>query len=56
MLSKFGMSVVHLLRPRDYEKLLAQVMRPQGGWLAPYCDPAGNLIIAADHQGARINT
>ena len=34
---------------RDYEKLLAQVMRLEGGWLAPYCDPAGNLIIAADH-------
>jgi hypothetical protein len=38
---------------RDYEKLLAQVMRLEGGWLAPYCDPAGNLIVAADPQGSR---
>ena len=30
---------------RDYEKLLAQVMRLEGGWLAPYCDPVGNLIV-----------
>ena len=36
---------------RDYEKLLAQVMRLEGGWLAPYCDPAGNLIVAADPPG-----
>ena len=36
---------------RDYEKLLAQVMRLEGGWLAAYCDPAGNLIVAADHYG-----
>ena len=36
---------------RDYEKLLAQVMRLEGGWLAPYCDPAGNLIVAADPSG-----
>ena len=36
---------------RDYEKLLAQVMRLEGGWLAPYRDPAGNLIVAADPLG-----
>ena len=26
---------------RDYEKLLAQVMRIERGWLDLYCDPAG---------------
>ena len=36
------------MNDRDYEKLRVQVMRLEGGWLAPYCDPAGNLIIAAD--------
>ena len=41
---------------RDYEKLLAQVMRLEGGWLDLYCDPAGNLIVAADHQGEQAST
>ena len=41
------------MNDRDYEKLLAQVMRLEGGWLAPYCDPAGNLIVAADHHGQK---
>ena len=41
---------------RDYEKLLAQVMRLERGWLDLYCDPAGNLIVAADHQGEQAST
>lgn len=44
------------MNDRDYEKLLAQVMRSEGGWLDLYCDPAGNLIVAADHQGEPAST
>jgi lysozyme len=36
---------------RDYQKLLAQLMRLEGRWLAHYCDAEGNLIVAADHDG-----
>jgi lysozyme len=32
---------------RDYEKLLAQVVRLERRWLDLYCDPASNLIVAA---------
>ena len=39
------------MNDRVHEKLLAQVMRLECGWLAPYCDPAGNLIVAADDHG-----
>ena len=39
------------MNDRDYEKLLAQVIRLEGlGWLT-YCDVAGNLIVAPDHHG-----
>ena len=41
---------------RDYEKLLAQVMRLERGWLDLYCDPAGNLIVAADPPGEQAST
>ena len=56
MLSKFCMPVVHPLpkgrmNDRDYEKLLAQVMRLERGWLHFYCNPGGNLIVAADPPG-----
>ena len=38
------------MNDRDYEKLLAQVLRLEG-WLAPYCDVAGNLLVAPDYHG-----
>ena len=41
---------------RDYEKLLAQVMRLECGWLDLDCDPKGNLIVAADHQSEQAST
>ena len=41
---------------RDYEKLLAQVVRLERGWLDLYCDPAGNLIVAADPPGEQVST
>ena len=41
---------------RDYEKLLAQVMRLERGWLDVYCDPKGNLIVAADPPGEQAST
>jgi len=41
---------------RDYEKLLAQVVRLERGWLDVYCDPAGNLIVAAGPPGAQAST
>ena len=34
----------------DFEKLLAQLIRLEGRWLAPYYDEAGNLIVVADHR------
>jgi lysozyme len=40
----------------DYEKLVAQLIHLEGGWLAPYCDAAGNLIVAADHEGEQAST
>jgi lysozyme len=40
----------------DYQKLVAQLIRLEGGWLAPYCDAAGNLIVAADHWGEQAST
>jgi lysozyme len=56
ILSKFeGSVVLHYRRrrmnDRDYGKLLAQVMHFERGWQAPYCGPAGNLIVAADRHG-----
>ena len=41
---------------RDYERLLAQVVRLERGWLDVYCDPAGNLIVAADPPGEQAST
>jgi lysozyme len=41
---------------RDYEKLLAQVVRLERGWLDVYCDPTGNLIVAADRPGEQAST
>ena len=41
---------------RDYEKLLAQVMRLERGWLDLYCAPAGSLIVAADHPAEQAST
>jgi lysozyme len=35
----------------DYAKLVAQLMRLEGRWLAPYYDAAGNLIVAPDYHG-----
>ena len=35
----------------DCEKLLAQLMRLEGRWLAPYYDAAGNLIVVANDPG-----
>jgi GH24 family phage-related lysozyme (muramidase) len=40
----------------DYEKLLAQVVRLERRWLDVYCDPAGNLIVAADPPGEQLST
>ncbi len=37
----------------DCEKLLAQLMRLEGRWLAPYYDGAGNLIVVANDRGSR---
>jgi lysozyme len=34
----------------DFEKLLAQLIRLEGRWLAPYYDGAGNLIVVAAHR------
>ena len=41
---------------RDYEKLLAQVVRLERRWLDLYCDPASNLIVAADPPGEQVST
>ena len=41
---------------RDYEKLLAQVMRLERGWLDLYCAPAGSLIFAADYHAEQAST
>ena len=41
---------------RDYEKLLAQVVRLERRWLDLYCDPARNLIVAADPPGEQVST
>jgi lysozyme len=41
---------------RDYEKLLAQVVRLERRWLDLYCDPASNLIVAADPPGEQAST
>jgi lysozyme len=41
---------------RDYEKLLAQVMRLEREWLDLYCDGAGNLIVVTDHHGEQAST
>jgi lysozyme len=35
----------------DFKKLLAQLVRLEGRWLAPYYDGAGNLIVVTDHRG-----
>ena len=40
----------------DCEKLLAQLMRLEGRWLAPYYDGAGNLIVVANDRGERAST
>ena len=40
----------------DCEKLLAQLMRLEGRWLAPYYDEAGNLIVVADDRGEQAST
>ena len=40
----------------DCEKLLAQLMRLEGRWLAPYYDGAGNLIVVADDGGEQAST
>ena len=40
----------------DYEKLLAQVVRLERRWLDLYCDPASNLIVAADPPGEQAST
>ena len=40
----------------DCEKLLAQLMRLEGRWLAPYYDEAGNLIVVADDRREQAST
>ena len=40
----------------DCEKLLAQLIRLEGLWLAPYYDGAGNLIVVADDRGEEAST
>ena len=40
----------------DCEKLLAQLMRLEGRWLAPYYDGAGNLIVVANDRGEQALT
>ena len=40
----------------DCEKLLAQLMRLEGRWLAPYYDRAGNLIVVANDGGEQAST
>jgi lysozyme len=40
----------------DCEKLLAQLMRLEARWLAPYYDGAGNLIVVADDRGEQALT
>ena len=40
----------------DCEKLLAQLMRLEGRWLAPYYDGAGNLIAVANDRGEQAST
>ena len=41
---------------RNYEKLLAQVVRLERRWLDLYCDPASNLIVASDTSGEQVST
>ena len=41
------------MNDRDYEKLLAQVMRLEGGWLAPYCDLRGISSLRLTTTGRR---
>jgi lysozyme len=38
----------------DYEKLLTQLIRLEGRWLAPYYDGSQNLILVADHHGEEV--
>ena len=40
----------------DCEKLLAQLIRLEGRWLAPYYDGAGNLIVVAHDRGEEAST
>ena len=40
----------------DCEKLLAQLIRLEGRWLAPYYDGAGDLIVGALHRGEEAST
>jgi len=40
----------------DCEKLLAQLMRLEGRWLAPYYDGAGNLIVVANDRAEQALT
>jgi len=40
----------------DCEKLLAQLMRLEGRWLAPYYDGAGNLIVVANDRREQAST
>ena len=40
----------------DCEKLLAQLIRLEGLWLAPYYDGEGNLIVVAHHRGEEAST
>jgi lysozyme len=40
----------------DFKKLLAQLVRLEGRWLAPYYDGAGNLIVVTDHRGEQALT
>jgi len=40
----------------DCEKLLAQLIRLEGRWLAPYYDGAGNLIVVANDRGEQAST
>ena len=40
----------------DCEKLLAQLIRLEGRWLAPYYDGAGDLIVVALDRGEEAST